>query len=285
MDPLSVLKTMWTHKWVTVPMVLLIGLACAYSMLWAPRTYESTATFALAMPKIPTEQELEEEPSLAKLNADNPYLRWQDTSLLAQVVIDRVNSAEVHEGLVERGLEGEYELSPPDGTSSGLMKLTVSADSKQSARDTVGFLSAEFSRILYEVQKVNQADDLYVIDALPVSGPTPAEEIFSSRLRSTLLIGAAGLVVLFGVVSLAESVRAARQRSRSRAEQRAAGATESTKETGTWVTAADPALRGNAPDLPVLGRQTASVPVPVAPVPDDRAHGRESPKVPAHAAR
>ncbi|REE02409.1 hypothetical protein [Citricoccus muralis] len=214
MDPLTVLKTMWTHKWVTIPLVLITVLACAYGLLWAPRSYESRATFALAMPSVPSEEQLQDDPELAAKNADNPYLRWRDTSLLAQVVIARVNSTEVGEKLEERGLASEFELMPPDGTSSGMMNLTVEGATPEVATETVAFLSEEFTRIMREVQKINEADDLYLIEALPISGPTPAQEVFSSRLRFTAILGVAGMVLLFGAVSLAESIAASRRRTR-----------------------------------------------------------------------
>lgn len=219
MDPISVLKTMWTHKWVSLPMVILIMLACAYGMLWAPRTYESEATFALAMPKLPSDQEIEKDPDLAKLNSDNPYLRWVDTSLLAEVVVARVNAPEIADRLEDRGLDGEFDLVPTNGTGSGMMRLTVTSDSPEVSMEAVGFLSGEFDRILREVQSVNQADELFLIEALPVSGPTPAEEVFSARLRSTAVMGFAGVAALVGAVSLAQSISVARQRARATARQ------------------------------------------------------------------
>lgn len=215
MDPLTVLKTMWTHKWVTIPLVLLTVFACVYGMLWAPRNYESRATFALAMPSLPTEEQLQDDSELAAKNADNPYLRWRDTSLLAQVVIARVNSSEVAEELEKRGLASNFELMPPDGTSSGMMNLIVEGSSPEVATETVAFLSEEFTRIMREIQKVNGADDLYLIEALPISGATPAQEVFSSRLRFTAILGVAGMVLIFGAVSLAESIAASRHRTRS----------------------------------------------------------------------
>ena len=214
MDPLSVLKTLWTHKWVAMPMVLLTLLACAYGMLWAPRSYESAATFALAMPSTPTERELETEPGLADLNSDNPYLRWNDTSLLAQVVIARVSSNDMVEELEDRGLATDFTLSAPAGTTSGMMTVTATAPSPEVASETVTFLAGEFTRILREVQKVNNADDLYLVEAMAISGPTPPQEVFSSRLRSTAVLGVVGAILLFGAVSLAQSVSESRRRGR-----------------------------------------------------------------------
>lgn len=214
MEPLAVLRTLWTYKWVTLPIVVLTALACVYGLLWAPRTYESDAIHALAMPDVPSEFELEQDPGLAQLNQDNPYLRWRDTSLLTQVVVARMNSDEMAEALESQGLATDFEVVAAEGAGSGLLRIVVQAEDPDQATATVTALGLELERTLREVQKVNQADDLYLVRALPVSGPTPAEEVFSSRLRFTLVLGAAGALILFGAVSFAQSVSAARGRSR-----------------------------------------------------------------------
>lgn len=216
MEPLSVLRTLWTYKWVTLPIVLLTAFACAYGLFWAPRTYESDAIYAMAMPDVPSEFELEQDPGLAALNQDNPYLRWRDTSLLTQVVVARMNSDQTAELLAAQGLATDFEVIAAEGAGSGLLRIVVQAQDPDQSTATVAALGLEMERTLREVQKVNQADDLYLVAALPVSGPTPADEVFSSRLRFTLVLGAAGLLVLFGAVSLAQSVSTARRAKGSR---------------------------------------------------------------------
>lgn len=238
MDPLSVLKTMWRYKWVSMPMVLLTALACAYGLLWAPGTYESKATFALAMPQVPTELEIEEDPQLAEVNMDNPYLRWRDTSLLAQVVIARAHSDEVGDRLEAQGLDAEYELVPPDGTGSGMMNLTVTADDPETASSAAAFLSEEFDRIMREVQKINGADDSYLIASIPVSGPSVPDEVFASRLRSTAVLGAGGVILLLGAVSLAQSIDRSRRARRTRPTMTSATVADSPTPDGPETSAA-----------------------------------------------
>ena len=214
MEPLSVFRTLWTYKWVALPIILLTALACAYGLFWAPRTYESEAIYAMAMPDVPSELELEHNPALGQLNQDNPYLRWRDTSLLTQVVVARMNTDAMADLLESLELATDFEVIAAEGAGSGLLQIIVQAEDPDQATATVTALGLELERMLREVQKVNQADDLYLVRALPISGPTPAEEIFSSRLRFTLVLGAAGVLVLFGAISLAQSVSTARRGSR-----------------------------------------------------------------------
>ena len=101
MDPISVLKTLWRHKWAALPVALLTIIACVYVMFFAQRTYEATMTYALLSPKTPTEAELRAQPELAAINGDNPYLRSGDRALLAQVLITKLGAQETAEQLTE----------------------------------------------------------------------------------------------------------------------------------------------------------------------------------------
>ena len=99
MDPISVFKTLWRHKWVAMPVVVVTIAACVYVMFFAQRTYQAHMTYALITPKVPTAMELETSPQLAKLNGDNPYLRSPDNTLLSQVLITKLGPRETAEDL------------------------------------------------------------------------------------------------------------------------------------------------------------------------------------------
>jgi len=81
-DPIAVLKTLWQHRFVSLPVLLLTFAAAIYIFQFAPRSYESSSTYALINPDIPTAQEVEKKPALEQLNKKNPYLRSSDPSLI-----------------------------------------------------------------------------------------------------------------------------------------------------------------------------------------------------------
>jgi hypothetical protein len=65
---------------------------------------------------------------------------------------------------------------------------------------------------LHEAQKVNGADDVYLFSSIMVASPDKATEQFSSRLRALIVVFLGGVVAMFGAVSMARSMAAAKER-------------------------------------------------------------------------
>lgn len=225
MDPISVLRTLWRHKWVALPVVLMTLAACGYIYLFAPRTYEATVSYALTAPDTPNSYALEHDESLAKLNANNPYLRSNDSSLVAQVVIAKLSDPAFVEHLRVAGFATDFKIVPVGSFGMGLLNVSASADSVTLAESTAKFLGEQFTGTLRQVQKVNGADDRYLYSPILINGPGPAQELFSSRLRSMIMMGIGGGVLLFGVVSGANSysIHTRRRRTSETAIRSAAG--------------------------------------------------------------
>ena len=210
MDPISVFKTLWRHKWVAMPVVVVTIAACVYVMFFAQRTYQAHMTYALITPKVPTAMELETSPQLAKLNGDNPYLRSPDSTLLSQVLITKLGARETAENLVDQGLGTEYTVAQASSFGSGmLLEVSASGETPQQAVDTAVALGKRLTTTLHDVQKINGADESYLFSALAVDGPGQAEEMFSSRLRTLIIVGVGGVVLVFGAVSIARSLELA----------------------------------------------------------------------------
>lgn len=210
MDPISVVKTLWRHKWVAMPVVVLTIAACVYVMFFAQRSYQASMTYALITPKVPTAMELETSPQLAKMNGDNPYLRSPDNTLLSQVLITKLGAQETAEALQEQGLGTEYTVAQASTFGSGmLLEVSASGASPQQAVDTAVALGKRLTTTLHDIQKINGADESYLFSALAVDGPGQAEEIFSSRLRTLIIVAVGGAVLVFGAVSIARSLELA----------------------------------------------------------------------------
>lgn len=205
MDPLSVLTTLWRHKWVTLPVILLTLVGCGYVYLFAPRTYEATVSYALTAPDVPSTYALERDQELAKLNSNNPYLRSNDSSLVAQVVIAKLSDPAFVDQLKAAGFATDFKIVPVGSFGMGLLNVSASADSEVVAESTAKFIGDQFTDTLKNVQKVNGADDRFLYSPILVKGPGPAQELFSSRLRAIIMVGIGGAVLLFGAVSGAHS--------------------------------------------------------------------------------
>lgn len=213
MDPISVIRTLWRHKWVALPVLLLTAAACIYVAFFAQRTYQATMTYALIAPKLPSDFELQQNPQLAAINGDNPYLRSPDRTLLAQVLITKLAAQDTADQMKRDGLGAEYTVAQSSSSSSGmLLQLSASGATPSQAVDTAAALGKRLNTTLHEVQTIDGAGESYLFTALAVDGPGHAKEIFSSRLRTLIIVAVGGALLVFGAVSVAQSLELARAR-------------------------------------------------------------------------
>lgn len=219
MDPVAVMKMIWRQKWFAAPAVILTLIGAAYFYFEGPRTYEVSAAYAFANPQVPTEKEIDADPSLLQLNSDNPYLRSTDPNLIANVVITRLNAPQAAERLEKEGLETEYTVSPGALGGGLVVSINASGESPAAAITATALLGSLLEDYLYESQKVNGADDRFLFTPLLVESPSDPTEKISSRLRTVLVVGAAGIVLIFAAISLGTWVDS--QRSERRQRQRA----------------------------------------------------------------
>lgn len=211
MDPLAVIKALWHHKLVVLPVLILTAFAAVYVYSFAPRSYEARATYAIVNPQLPSASDLERDPKLLELNSDNPYLRSSDSSLIAQVVATRLKDESTGDALVRQSLSTDYSVERPP--NSFLLDVSAVSENKQTATDTVRALGTRMEEDLRQIQLVNGAADRFLFTSLPVTSPDNATELFSSRLRSLIVVAAAGLVLTFGAVSAARALETARNKS------------------------------------------------------------------------
>jgi hypothetical protein len=202
MDPLSVLRMLWQHRLLALPVVALTIAGVVYVLFLGPRLYQSSATYVLVNPQVPTAEQLDRSARLARLNSNNPYLRSPDPSLIVQVMAAKLSAGATARTLQDAGLGPDYTVAQSAGNSQMLV-VTGTGETAEKSIATTGWLTGELERELRTVQKVNGAADLYLFTALPVDVEATAVEKVSSRLRSVILVGVGGAVLLFSVVSLA----------------------------------------------------------------------------------
>jgi hypothetical protein len=170
-------------------------------------------TYALINPDIPTQRDVESNPALEQLNKKNPYLRSSDPSLIVQVLLTRLGDSSTVDKLKGLGLSSDYTVSRGVGGLNGfLVDITGTAETPEKSFATTRALGEMLEKDLYDAQKINGADDTYLFTSIVVASPAKATEQFSSRLRSVIAIFLAGVVLMFGSVSIARSVSVSRHR-------------------------------------------------------------------------
>jgi hypothetical protein len=212
-DPIAVLRTVWLHRIVALPIIVLTVLAAVYVYQFAPRSYESSSTYAMINPDIPSEHDVLKNPQLGNLNPKNPYLRSSDPSLIVQVLLTKLNDSSTADLLTSQGLSDEYTVSRGVGGINGfLVDITGEGETPAKSIATTQALGHILQKYLYDAQKVNGADDAYLFSSLVVATPDKATEQFSSRLRALIVVFLAGVVMMFGAVSIARSMAANKDR-------------------------------------------------------------------------
>lgn len=242
MNPTEVLKTLWQHRLVSIPILLLTLTSALYIFQFAPRSYESSSTYAMINPDLPTQLDIVKNPELGKLNSKNPYLRSSDPSLIVQVLLTRLNDSSMADKLKEQGLSSDYTVSRGVGGINGfLVDITGIADTPEKSFATTRALGSMLEKDLRDAQKVNGADDSYLFTSILVAPPDKATEQFSSRLRSLIAVFLAGVVLMFGAVSIARSVSVSRNRLRTHGGVPDAGTKRRARKRAARIPASSPA--------------------------------------------
>ncbi|WBB69599.1 Wzz/FepE/Etk N-terminal domain-containing protein [Micromonospora sp. WMMD812] len=208
MDLLALFTTVRRHKLIVLAVLLIMVGGNAYVAFGIPPQYESTAQYVLiAPPPAPSDAAIERDPSLAKVNANNPYLRLPNPSVVVDVLAQRVSGDNVRRDLIAQGADEDYTISATNAVGSGLViSIVGTGHSAASATQTLQLVSERMKTELHEMQKVDGADDKYLFVALPINPPTDPIRKVTGTIRSLIAVSAACLVLLFGLISIAEAV-------------------------------------------------------------------------------
>lgn len=212
MDPLEVLRRFWQQRWFALPAVVITIVAAGLVFALGPRDYESTTSYAVVDPDIPTDAQIAADPALGKLNSNNPYLRSADPSLVTSVVITQLSSTSTQDLLKSMGLGTDFTVEPSATGSGSIAEITGTGGSPAQSVATTKELGSLFVSTLRSIQVVNGADDRYLYTAIVASAPDKATEKISSRLRSVIIAVVLGIILIFGSVSLGSVLTARRER-------------------------------------------------------------------------
>jgi capsular polysaccharide biosynthesis protein len=214
MDLLNIFSTLRRHKIILLVILLLTIGGCAFVVLGIPPQYQTQAQFVVVEPPAPpSDADIQANPELGKLNTNNPYLRLPNPSIVVDVLSQRVSSDTVRQSLIDAGADRNYEIAATNAIGSGLViQVTGTGTSAAGASKTLQLVTDRMKVELHAMQKVNGADDRFLFQALPISPPTPPLRKVTGTLRSLIAVAAAGVVFLFGAISVAEAVPARRQR-------------------------------------------------------------------------
>ncbi|HEX6419759.1 MAG TPA: hypothetical protein VFZ77_14765 [Acidimicrobiales bacterium] len=208
MDVLSLLRLVSRHWRVTVPAVALTLLGVFAAVQLSSPTYQSTGSVLLLNP--PPVPETDNPEAIAP---DNPYTRFNDLSVIADIIARVMAGDATRAVLEERGVSG-YEVVANRFSRGPMIEVTGEAATAEAAVRSAEVALGEVEAVLLERQAAEGTDPRYYITSEPLQQPTTATAVYGSTVRAAIAALAFGALCTLALAVLAEAVvtrRAARR--------------------------------------------------------------------------
>ena len=203
MDLITIAKSLWRVKWVSL-VLLLATIGGGIGVIVAvPPTYEATGSYLFFQPAaVPTTN-----PKTGEVESDNPFLRFGDPSVLLNVVARRVSDTESTERLVKKGASTDFTVQPSTryGFSSPIIDINAQADSADLAINTVNLVGKAVADEVIAVQAEEGADARYMVTPRPIEIPQEATQRLARPLRMLLAVFALGGISMLMLAAIVQS--------------------------------------------------------------------------------
>jgi uncharacterized membrane protein len=217
MDLFSIFGTLWRHKWVSIPVVLLTLAGMAYVLALRPPTYEAKADILLTNPPAaPTAFQISQDPSLAKMN--NPLANLGSLTYVAEVLINTVTAPAAQAGLLQEGVKA-YQVILDNASQSNVppaIDVVATRRKPQAAMRSAQLVATAISSELVQLQASQNVQNKDMITAVEYVTPSSAAKS-TGTVETTAGVAAIGLILLLVAVSIAQG-RAEQKNRRARQE-------------------------------------------------------------------
>ena len=214
MDLLLIVRKIWRHKLLTVPVILLTLAGAVYVVVVKEPLYEASTSYLLISPRPPpTTEEIARNPALAKVQADNPYTRFTDQSVVVDVLERRLSTESARRTLMRAGADPRYTVGSgvEFGSAVPIMQITALAATPEAAIESAKVVGGAAIAELDRMQKEHDVDTGYRITAMRVEDPDGARLKASGQLRMLVGVLVLGTVLLFIVVSVTDALEGLRR--------------------------------------------------------------------------
>jgi hypothetical protein len=206
MDLLALSRTLMRHKFVVLPILLLVLLGLFYEVKVKPPTFDSSGELSLQSPQgMPTQAQIQADPKLyAKIDTNNSWLQSGDLVFLGDAVMDALTSHSAQTTLAAEGVSPKYQVAvSSDAGNPPFLDITG-----------VGTSGPEAIYAANKIMTLARADVLqlqagispqYMITTLTVVPPASAQDEVTSKLRGLIEVLAVGVILLFISISIAEA--------------------------------------------------------------------------------
>lgn len=208
MDLLNLLRLLRRNALVVTVASIAVGALLVVTYASAPPSYRTSASVVLLNPPPPSEPSGAVSPG-----SQNPYVRFNDITVMVDILVRVMRTNEVAHALGDRGLRGEYTIAANAAFYRGpIVDIAVEAGSPAVAKESARLVMKELDTQLERIQSQQGTDPSYFIRATPVVTPERASTVLSSALRRLIAVGFLGLIAIIGAAMIADALPSGRRR-------------------------------------------------------------------------
>lgn len=195
------------HKWAVIPVIILTVIAIIYVVAARPSTYASNASLLLENPPAaPSIGQIDQDPKLAQVNANNPLASLQNLVQVADVLSQFETSPAETQKLEQEGASPGYQVTPDSSLETPpVIDITGVGANPQAAIQSAQMVAEDIEQELYHLQVEQHVNKSYLITSIEYVKPTTATSSSSSKLRSAAVVLVIGLILLLVTVSMSQS--------------------------------------------------------------------------------
>ncbi|MGH9119350.1 MAG: hypothetical protein ACRD0A_16210 [Acidimicrobiales bacterium] len=202
MDVVSILRLVGRRWRVTVPAMILTVLLVAGAVASSPPTYKASGSMVLLEPPSPPAL----SPTATTVVTENAYERFNDLSVVVDIVARIVTGETMRAALQERGV-GDYDVAGNVNFARGpIIEVTAEEPSPEAALASAAVLLAEVRAVLHDRQEAQGTDPRYFITTDDVVVPAETTTVLSATIRSAMAALALGGLLTLAVAAIAESI-------------------------------------------------------------------------------
>lgn len=221
METLAMVRTVRRNRTVVSAVAALTVLMAIAVGFLAPTTYVASSTLLVQPPPAaPTDEQIDADPRLQGLNANNPFTRRFDPTTMIAMMSLPVTARPGQQAVAAQGGTGTYSVDQvmQYGVGTAFARVTAWGGSTQEAVLTAEVVGVALQDQLRAVQSDPGPSERYLITAPVVQQPSPATVEQRGPTRLVLFVVGLGFVILVLAVSVADAMRELR-REKARRDQ------------------------------------------------------------------
>jgi hypothetical protein len=209
-------QTVRRYKFTTLPIILLVGVLAFYVMFLTAPEYDAAGSYILvAPPPAPTQEQIQRDPALAKVNANNPLTSYGNLQVVGLIISKQMSTQAVQDLLLSEGVDPRSIVVNDTIYSSAPLLDVTGVGITPGAAARAGVLEGqELVKLLNDIQARQGVSPGYRVTAYPLVVPNQATLKTSSKLRNLIMVMVVGIILLFVAVSVGKA-RDERKRERS----------------------------------------------------------------------